>query len=186
MRWVAMSAPAGAGLPVGTRRPSPIPPCRLRRDQGLDRSPTDGVPSKRAREPAYLREAGVDPVNSSECSDTASPPFQAIGGPSCASTACNPRSHSRQTEIATTAARIGFGGAPVVVSSEIEALVLALVGGARRRALAYIYARALALALNFNTFSPGGARFPRVTRGSGAGVLDWAIQIGAVGGSSPR
>src|SRR5204862_201414 len=36
---------------------------------------------------------------------------------------------SRQTEIATLRA-IGFGGAPVVVSVMIEALVLALVGGA--------------------------------------------------------
>jgi putative ABC transport system permease protein len=44
---------------------------------------------------------------------------------------------SRQVEIATLRA-IGFGGAPVVVSVMIEALLLALVGGAAGGALAYV------------------------------------------------
>ena len=45
---------------------------------------------------------------------------------------------SRQVEIATLRA-IGFGGAPVVVSVLIEALLLALVGGTVGGALAYLW-----------------------------------------------
>ena len=52
---------------------------------------------------------------------------------------------SRQTEIATLRA-IGFGGAPVVVSVMIEALVLALVGGAVGGGLAYVYCDGASLA----------------------------------------
>ena len=60
---------------------------------------------------------------------------------------------SRQVEIATLRA-IGFGGVPVVVSVMIEALVLALLGGAVGGALAYLYCDGVSLStLNFNTFS---------------------------------
>src|SRR6185503_730270 len=60
---------------------------------------------------------------------------------------------SRQVEIATLRA-IGFGGAPVVVSVVIEALLLSLAGGMVGGALAYVYCDGASLStLNFNTFS---------------------------------
>jgi putative ABC transport system permease protein len=91
---------------------------------------------------------------------------------------------SRQVEIATLRA-IGFGGAPVVVSVMIEALVLALLGGAVGGALAYVYCDGATLStLNFNTFSQVAFDF-RVTRGLLAKGLVWALVIGAVGGLLP-
>jgi putative ABC transport system permease protein len=91
---------------------------------------------------------------------------------------------SRQTEIATLRA-IGFGGAPVVVSVMIEALALALVGGALGGALAYVYCDGASLStLNFNTFSQVAFDF-RVTRGLLAQGLVWAVLIGLVGGLLP-
>ncbi len=88
---------------------------------------------------------------------------------------------SRQTEIATLRA-IGFGGAPVVVSVMIEALVLALVGGAVGGGLAYVYCDGASLAtLNFNTFSQVAFDF-RVTRDLLVQGLAWALAIGAAGG----
>ena len=91
---------------------------------------------------------------------------------------------SRQTEIATLRA-IGFGGAPVVVSVLIEALALALVGGAVGGALAYVYCDGASLStLNFNTFSQVAFDF-RVTRGLLAQGLVWAVLIGLVGGLLP-
>jgi len=91
---------------------------------------------------------------------------------------------SRQVEIATLRA-IGFGGAPVVVSVMIEALVLALLGGAVGGALAYVYCDGATLStLNFNTFSQVAFDF-RVTRGLLAKGFAWALVIGAVGGLLP-
>ena len=91
---------------------------------------------------------------------------------------------SRQTEIATLRA-IGFGGAPVVVSVMIEALALALVGGAVGGALAYVYCDGASLStLNFNTFSQVAFDF-RVTRGLLAQGLVWAVLIGLAGGLLP-
>jgi putative ABC transport system permease protein len=91
---------------------------------------------------------------------------------------------SRQVEIATLRA-IGFGGAPVVVSVMIEALALALVGGAVGGALAYVYCDGATLStLNFNTFSQVAFDF-RVTRGLLARGFAWALVIGAVGGLLP-
>jgi putative ABC transport system permease protein len=91
---------------------------------------------------------------------------------------------SRQTEIATLRA-IGFGGAPVVVSVMIEALLLALAGGAAGGALAYVYCDGASLStLNFNTFSQVAFEF-RVTRGLLAQGLGWALLIGAAGGLLP-
>jgi putative ABC transport system permease protein len=91
---------------------------------------------------------------------------------------------SRQVEIATLRA-IGFGGAPVVVSVMIEALLLAVAGGALGGALAYLYCHGASLStLNFNTFSQVAFEF-RVTPGLlGRGVL-WALGIGAAGGLLP-
>jgi putative ABC transport system permease protein len=91
---------------------------------------------------------------------------------------------SRQTEIATLRA-IGFGGAPVVVSVMIEALVLALIGGVLGGALAYVYCDGASLStLNFNTFSQVAFDF-RVTTGLLARGLVWALVIGAAGGLLP-
>jgi putative ABC transport system permease protein len=91
---------------------------------------------------------------------------------------------SRQVEIATLRA-IGFGGGPVVVSVMIEALLLALVGGAAGGALAYVYCDGASLStLNFNTFSQVAFDF-RVTRELLAQGLAWALMIGAGGGLVP-
>jgi putative ABC transport system permease protein len=91
---------------------------------------------------------------------------------------------SRQVEIATLRA-IGFGGGPVVVSVMIEALALAVLGGAVGGALAYVYCDGASLStLNFNTFSQVAFDF-RVTPGLvGRGLL-WAVLIGAAGGLLP-
>jgi putative ABC transport system permease protein len=91
---------------------------------------------------------------------------------------------SRQVEIATLRA-IGFGGAPVVVSVMIEALLLSLLGGAIGGALAYVYCDGASLStLNFNTFSQVAFDF-RVTQGLLARGLVWALVIGAAGGLLP-
>ncbi|MGH7266655.1 MAG: ABC transporter permease, partial [Candidatus Rokuibacteriota bacterium] len=91
---------------------------------------------------------------------------------------------SRQVEIATLRA-IGFGGAPVVASVLIEALLLALVGGAVGGALAYLYCDGASLStLNFSTFSQVAFDL-RVTPGLLAHGLGWALVIGAAGGLLP-
>jgi putative ABC transport system permease protein len=91
---------------------------------------------------------------------------------------------SRQVEIATLRA-IGFGGAPVVVSVMIEALLLALIGGVVGGALAYVYCDGATLStLNFNTFSQVAFDF-RVTRALLARGLVWALVIGLAGGLLP-
>ena len=91
---------------------------------------------------------------------------------------------SRQVEIATLRA-IGFGGTPVVVSVLLEALLLALVGGAVGGGLAWLYCDGASLStLNFSTFSQVAFDF-RVTRGLLARGLVWALVIGAAGGLLP-
>jgi len=91
---------------------------------------------------------------------------------------------SRQVEIVTLRA-IGFGGAPVVVSVMIEALLLSLLGGAVGGALAYAYCDGASLStLNFNTFSQVAFDF-RVTPGLLLRGLVWALVIGAAGGLLP-
>jgi putative ABC transport system permease protein len=91
---------------------------------------------------------------------------------------------SRQVEIATLRA-IGFGGAPVVVSVMLEALVLALAGGALGGGLAWLYFDGASLStLNFSTFSQVAFDF-RVTGGLLVRGLVWALVIGAVGGALP-
>ena len=91
---------------------------------------------------------------------------------------------SRQVEIATLRA-IGFGGTPVVVSVMIEALLLALLGGAVGGALAYLYCDGASLSmLNFNTFSQVAFDF-RVTPHLLAQGLLWALIIGVAGGLLP-
>ena len=91
---------------------------------------------------------------------------------------------SRQVEIATLRA-IGFGGAPVVVSVMLEALVLALLGGAVGGGLAWLYCDGASLStLNFSTFSQVAFDF-RVTRELLLRGLVWAVVIGAAGGLLP-
>ena len=91
---------------------------------------------------------------------------------------------SRQVEIATLRA-IGFGGTPVVVSVLIEALFLALVGGALGGGLAYLYCDGASLStLNFDTFSQVAFDF-RVTGALFAQGILWALAIGAAGGVPP-
>jgi putative ABC transport system permease protein len=91
---------------------------------------------------------------------------------------------TRQVEIATLRA-IGFGGAPVVVSVMIEALLLALLGGAAGGALAYLYCDGASLStLNFSTFSQVVFDF-RVTPRLLAQGLAWALGIGLAGGLLP-
>jgi putative ABC transport system permease protein len=91
---------------------------------------------------------------------------------------------SRQVEIGTLRA-IGFGGAPVVISVMIEAVLLALVGGVVGGTLAYLYCDGASLStLNFNTFSQVAFDF-RVTPDLLARGLVWAIVIGVAGGLLP-
>ena len=91
---------------------------------------------------------------------------------------------SRQVEIGTLRA-IGFGGAPVVISVMIEAVLLALVGGAVGGTVAYLYCDGASLStLNFNTFSQVAFDF-RVTPDLLARGLAWAIVIGLAGGLLP-
>jgi putative ABC transport system permease protein len=91
---------------------------------------------------------------------------------------------SRQVEIATLRA-IGFGGTPVVISVLIEALLLALLGGAVGGGLAYLYCDGASLStLNFSTFSQVAFDL-RVTPGLVARGLGWALVIGAAGGLLP-
>jgi putative ABC transport system permease protein len=91
---------------------------------------------------------------------------------------------SRQVEIATLRA-IGFGGTPVVVSVMLEALLLALLGGAVGGTLAYLYCNGASLStLNFNTFSQVAFDF-RVTPSLLVQGLGWALSIGAAGGLLP-
>jgi putative ABC transport system permease protein len=91
---------------------------------------------------------------------------------------------SRQVEIATLRA-IGFGGLPVVVSVMIEALALALCGGAVGGALAYLYCDGATLStLNFSTFSQVAFAF-RVTPALLLQGLGWALLIGIAGGLPP-
>ncbi len=91
---------------------------------------------------------------------------------------------SRQVEIATLRA-IGFGGTPVVVSVMVEALALALLGGAVGGGLTYVvYDGATLSTLNFSTFSQVAFDF-RVTPALLLQGLFWALVIGAAGGLPP-
>ena len=91
---------------------------------------------------------------------------------------------ARRVEIGTLRA-IGFGGAPVVASVMIEALLLALLGGVVGGLAAYVYCDGVSLStLNFNTFSQVAFDF-RVTPDLLARGLAWAIVIGLAGGLLP-
>ncbi len=79
----------------------------------------------------------------------------------------------------------GFGGVPVVVSVMMEALLLALLGGAVGGALAYVYCDGASLpTLNFIMFSQVAFDFRVRPRLLGQGLV-WALVIGTVGGLLP-
>ena len=136
------------------------------------------------REPAYYaKQAGVLSRLISVLGYTVAV-FMAVGATFGALNCMYSAIASRQVEIATLRA-IGFGGAPVVVSVMIEALVLALLGGAVGGTLAYVYCDGATLStLNFNTFSQVAFDF-RVTPRLLAQGFVWALLIGAVGGLLP-
>jgi putative ABC transport system permease protein len=91
----------------------------------------------------------------------------------------------RQPPGGVATARHRFGGAPVVISVMIEALLLSLLGGAVGGALAYVYCDGATLStLNFNTFSQVAFDF-RVTPGLLLRGLTWALVIGLAGGLLP-
>ena len=91
---------------------------------------------------------------------------------------------SRRVEIATLRA-IGFRGTPVVVSVIVEALLLAVVGGAVGGGLAYLYCDGASLStLSFNTFSQVAFDL-RVTPHLLLQGMGWALLIGTAGGLPP-
>jgi putative ABC transport system permease protein len=136
------------------------------------------------REPAYYaKQAGVLSKLISVLGYTVAA-FMAVGATFGALNCMYSAIASRQVEIATLRA-IGFGGAPVVVSVMIEALLLSLIGGAVGGTLAYIYCDGATLStLNFNTFSQVAFDF-RVTPALLAQGFVWALLIGLAGGLLP-
>ncbi|MEQ1440044.1 ABC transporter permease [Fontimonas sp. SYSU GA230001] len=91
---------------------------------------------------------------------------------------------TRSVEIATLRA-LGFGGLPVVISVLIEALLLALAGGAIGAALAYLLFNGYSVStLNFQTFSQTAFAF-RVTPDLLVQGVTWAVLIGMIGGIFP-
>ena len=91
---------------------------------------------------------------------------------------------TRNVEIATLRA-IGFSGLPVVISVLLEALLLALAGGAVGGAIAYLAFNGYTVStLNFQTFSQVAFAF-RVTPELLQSGLTWALVIGLIGGLFP-
>ena len=91
---------------------------------------------------------------------------------------------SRQVEIATLRA-IGFGGTPVVVSVMIEALLLALLGGAVGGGAGLpLLRRRVAVHAQLQYVLAGGVRFPGDAGPAGAGPLV-GVAIGVAGGLLP-
>ena len=90
----------------------------------------------------------------------------------------------RTVEIATLRA-LGFGGLPVVVSVMIEAMLLALLGGALGAGLVYlIFDGYTASTLNNASFSQVAFDFAVSTEPIQMGIL-WALILGFVGGLFP-
>lgn len=91
---------------------------------------------------------------------------------------------TRTVEIGTLRA-IGFGGAPVVLSVMLEALVLAGAGGAIGGALAFMFFNGYSVStLNLQTFSQVAFQF-RVTSDLIVQGIVWASAIGLLGGLLP-
>jgi len=119
---VAMSAFPAFGLPVGHGGPRRSLPGRPRRAQGLDRFATVACPSNVLREPEYYAMQASILSKLIGVLGYSVATFMAIGATFGALNCMYSAIASRQTEIATLRA-IGFGGAPVVASVMIEALV---------------------------------------------------------------
>lgn len=91
---------------------------------------------------------------------------------------------TRSVEIATLRA-IGFGGAPVVVSIMLEALLLSLAGAVIGGGIAYLVFNGFQVSgLNFQTFSQVAFQFTVTAELLLKGVI-WALAIGLVGGFVP-
>lgn len=91
---------------------------------------------------------------------------------------------ARSTEIATLRA-LGFGGAPVVVSVMVEALALALVGGALGAAIAYFGFDGFETStLNYSSFSQVSFAFA-VTPALIVSGICYALVLGLIGGLTP-
>ncbi|AXQ27909.1 ABC transporter permease [Solimonas sp. K1W22B-7] len=91
---------------------------------------------------------------------------------------------TRTVEIATLRA-LGFGGAPVLVSVMIEAMLLSLAGGLLGAAISYVVFNGYSVStLNFQTFSQVAFAFRVTPDLLWQGVI-WALLIGAVGGFFP-
>jgi putative ABC transport system permease protein len=91
---------------------------------------------------------------------------------------------TRTVEIATLRA-IGFGGSPIVVSVMIEALVLAVLGGALGAALSYVVFNGVTIStLNRGTFSQVAFDFAVTPKLITQGLV-WAVSLGFVGGLFP-
>ena len=91
---------------------------------------------------------------------------------------------TRTTEIGTLRA-IGFGGAPVVVSILIEALLLAFIGSLIGALIAYLFFNGYSVStLNFQTFSQTAFAF-QVTPAVLTQGVSWALVIGFIGGLFP-
>jgi len=91
---------------------------------------------------------------------------------------------TRTVEIATLRA-IGFGGSPIVASVMIEALALALLGGALGAVLSYVVFNGLTIStLNRGAFSQVAFDFAVTPKLMTQG-LTWAIGLGFVGGLFP-
>ncbi len=90
----------------------------------------------------------------------------------------------RTVEIATLRA-IGFGGMPVVVSVLIEALVLALLGGAVGALVSYVVFNGVTIStLNSGSFSQVAFDFAVTPALLTQGII-WAVALGFVGGLFP-
>jgi putative ABC transport system permease protein len=91
---------------------------------------------------------------------------------------------TRTVEIGTLRA-IGFGGAPVVISILIEALLLALAGSLIGAGLAYLFFNGYTVStLNIQTFSQTAFAFQVTPQVLTQGVI-WAVTIGFFGGLFP-
>ena len=180
---VAMSAFRRQGYPVGHRHARRRLRRRPRRAQdAISRDPRFSISV--LREPEYYAKQAEVLSNLINVLGYTVAAFMAVGATFGALNCMYSAIASRQVEIATLRA-IGFGGAPVVVSVMIEALLLALLGGAVGGALAYVYCDGASLStLNFNTFSQVAFDF-RVTPGLLAQGFVWAVVIGAGGRPAP-
>lgn len=91
---------------------------------------------------------------------------------------------TRSVEIATLRA-IGFGGAPVVLSVMLEAVLLSLVGATLGAGIAYgVFNGFQVSGLNFQTFSQVAFQFAVTPELLVQGVV-WALVIGVLGGLFP-